>query len=163
MIVILITGILLIGGMVAEGLGSLFRHYAASELPKQTATFLNILIKQTISMIIMGVWFAILFKVLPDARASWKVVITGGFFTGILFTAGKLIIRYLLSFSNLTNIFGASGSFVLLLLFVFYSSFILYYGACFTKVFAVFIQEPIKAGEYSVTYKMVETKSIEVH
>ncbi|MEJ7681350.1 MAG: YihY/virulence factor BrkB family protein [Segetibacter sp.] len=146
MIVILLTGILLVVGMVAEGLGSLFRQYLASELPKQTATFLNILIKQTISIIIVAVWFAVLFKVLPDAKASWKVVIAGGFFTGILFTAGKIIIRYMLSFGNLTTIFGASSSLVLLLLFVFYSSFILYYGACFTKVFATYIKDPIKAG-----------------
>ncbi len=161
MIVILLTGILLIGGMVIEGLGRLFREYAANELPAQTATFLNILIKQTISIIIVAAWFAILFKVLPDAKASWKVVFTGGLFTGILFTAGKIIIRYMLSFGNLTNIFGASSSLVLLLLFVFYSSFILYYGACFTKVFATFIKDPIQAGDYSAKYRMVEIKSME--
>lgn len=146
--------------MVAEGIGSLFRHYTASELPQQTATFLNILIKQTISLIIVSVWFSMLFKILPDAKASWKVTFTGGLFTGILFTAGKILIRYVLSLGNLTNIFGASSSFALLLLFVFYSSFILYFGACFTKVFAAFIKDPIKPGNYSVPYRTVETKLV---
>lgn len=161
LIFILLSGILLIGGMVAEGFGSFLYHYTASELPKQTANFLNILIKQTISVVIVTFWFAILFKVLPDAKASWKVVFAGGFLTGILFTAGKIIIRYMLFKSNLTNIFGASSSLALLLWFVFYSSLILYYGACFTKVFATFIKDPIKAGDYSIKYKMVETKSDE--
>jgi membrane protein len=161
MVVIILTGILLIVGMIAEGFGSWVRQYAASELPEHTATFLDILIRQTISVILATTWLAILFKVLPDAKASWRVVFAGGLFTGILFTAGKTIIRYLLSLGNLTNIFGASSAFALLLLFVFYSSFILYFGACFTKVFAVFIKDPIKEGDYSVFYKMVEAKNKE--
>src|SRR5206468_3904267 len=91
LIVILLSGILFIGGMVAEGIGSWFHNHAGSELPQETATFLNILIKQTISIIVVSIWFALLFKVLPDAHASWKVVFVGGLFTGILFTAGKII------------------------------------------------------------------------
>lgn len=158
MIVILLTGILLIGGMVAEGVGNMLLRHTASEVPEQTATFLSILIRQTTSIVIASTWFAILFKLLPDAKVSWKAVFAGGLFTGIFFTIGKILIRYMLSLGNLTNIFGASSSFALLLLFVFYSSFILYYGACFTKVFATFIKAPIKAGDYSSKYRMVETK-----
>lgn len=160
MVLIILTGILLIGGMVAEGIESVLYYYTDSELTKQTAGFLHTLINQVVSTVIVTVWFAILFKVLPDAKASWKVVFAGGLFTGILFTAGKVIIRYMLSLGNLTSIFGASSSLALLLLFVFYSSFILYFGACFTKVFATFIKDPIKAGDYSIKYKMVETKSV---
>jgi membrane protein len=85
-------------------------------------------------------------------------VIAGGLFTAILFTIGKIIIRSMLSVGNLGNIFGASSSFVLLLLFVFYTSFILYYGACFTKVYASFTKEPIKAAPHAKKYKMVESK-----
>lgn len=159
LVVILFSGILFIGGMVAEGIGTWINSYAVSELPQQTANFLNILLKQMISVIIVTLWFSILFKILPDAKASWKVVFAGGLFTGILFTAGKIVIRYMLSLGNLSNIFGASSSLALLLLFVFYSSFILYYGACFTKVFATFIRDPITAGEHSFRYKMVEVES----
>ena len=161
LIVILFSGILFIGGMVAEGIGSWINSYAVSELPEQTANFLHILLKQMISAVIVTIWFSILFKVLPDAKASWKVVFAGGLFTGILFTAGKIIIRYMLSLGDLSNIFGASSSLALLLLFVFYSSFILYYGACFTRVFATFIKDPITAGEYSIKYKMVEMENEE--
>jgi len=158
MIVILLSGILFIGGMVTEGFVSILPHYTG-ELSNYTADFLTTVLKHIVSLLIVTAWFSILFKVLPDAKASWKVVIAGGLFTGVLFTAGKIVIRYALSFGNLKNIFGASSSLVLLLLFVFYSSFILYYGACFTKVFATFIKEPIEAGEDAVKYKIVEIKN----
>jgi membrane protein len=69
----------------------------------------------------------------------------------------------MLAMGNLTNIFGASSSIVLLLLFVFYSAFILYYGACFTKVFATYIKEPIKAGPHAIQYKMVEVNHDHSH
>lgn len=162
LIIILIAGVLFLGSILAEGIESMFYNYNySSSVLTPIDNFLRNFTSQGISAIIVTVWFAILFKVLPDAKASWKVVICGGFFTAILFTAGKAIIRYALSLGNITNIFGASGSFVLLLLFLFYSSFILYYGACFTKVFAIFVEEPIEAGKYAVKYKMVEMKSAE--
>lgn len=158
MIIILLAGILFLGAMLGEGLET-FLHQYSGEINSHAANFLNILFDQSISLVIVTTWFAILFKVLPDARASWRVVLTGGFFTGLLFTIGKIIIRYMLSFGNLTNIFGASSSIVLLLLFVFYTSFILYYGACFTKVYASFVNDPIKAAHYAIKYKMVEIKA----
>lgn len=158
LVIILFAGILFICGMFVDGIEAFLLQYTG-ELPSNTANFLTILINNIISVIIVSTWFAVLFKALPDAKASWKVVIAGGIFTGLLFTIGKIIIRYMLSKGNITNIFGASGSLVLLLLFVFYSSFILYYGACFTKVYATFIDQPIKAASYAIKYKMVEVKS----
>lgn len=157
MIVILLSGFLFIGGMATEGFLVILQHTTA-EFPVQAAGFLKSILNYIISVTIVTAWFSIMFKVLPDVKASWRVVITGGFFTGILFTAGKVIIRYALSFGNLNNVFGASSSLVLLLLFMFYSSFILYYGACFTKVFAAFIKQPIEAGEDAVKYKIVDVK-----
>ena len=158
MFVILLSGILFVGGMVTEGFVSVLHQYSG-ELPSHAAYFFKTVFDHIISVLIATAWFSVLFKVLPNARASWKVVTAGGFFTGILFTAGKIVIRYGLSFGNIKNVFGASSSLVLLLLFMFYSSFILYYGACFTKVFADFIGEPIEAGEQAVKYEIVEVKN----
>ncbi|HEX8462165.1 MAG TPA: YihY/virulence factor BrkB family protein [Segetibacter sp.] len=157
MIIILFAGILFLGGILAEGLEA-FLHQHTGTLHPETADMLTSLVSNLISVVIVTVWFSILFKVLPDAKTTWKVVIAGGFFTGILFSFGKIIIRYALTMGNLTNIFGASSSIVLLLLFVFYSAFILYYGACFTKVFATYIKEPIKPAHHAIQYKMVEVK-----
>lgn len=158
LIVILLAGILFIAGMLIEGLETFLGQYTGP-IPSDTADVLSVLVNNVVSIIIVSIWFAILYKVLPEAKASWKVVISGGLFTGILFSIGKLIIRFMLLRGNLTNIFGASSSLVLLLLFLFYSSFILYYGACFTKVYATFIDDPIKPGDNAIKYKMVEVKS----
>lgn len=158
LIIILLAGILFISGMLIEGLEAFLLQYTG-EIPAYTANFLSVLINNLVSIIIVSIWFSVLFKVLPDAKVSWKVVMAGGVFTGVLFSIGKIIIRSLLAAGNITNIFGASSSLVLLLLFVFYSSFILYYGACFTKVYASFIDDPVKASLYAIKYKMVEVKS----
>jgi membrane protein len=158
LIIILLAGILFICGLLVEGLEA-FLHQYTGDIPSNTANFLSILFNHLVSAVIVSIWFAILFKALPEARASWQVVIAGGVFTGVLFTIGKIIIRFMLSLGNITNIFGASGSLVLLLLFVFYSSFILYFGACFTKVYASFIHKPIEASEHAINYKLVEVKN----
>jgi len=160
LIIILFAGLLFLGGIVAEGI-EVYLHQHSGTLHPDTANFLTTLLKNFFSVVIVATWFSILFKVLPDAKPTWKVVIAGGLFTGILFSFGKVIIRYALSRGNLTNIFGASSSIVLLLLFVFYSAFILYYGACFTKVFAIYIKEPIQAAAHAIQYKMVEVKNHE--
>ena len=112
------------------------------------------LIYNATSMVAVAAWFILILKTLADARPHWKVVIAGGVFTGILFTIGKIIIRLLLSYNKVQTIYGASTSIVLLLLFIFYSSFIFYYGACFTKVFAAHINKPILPTKYAMRYAL---------
>jgi membrane protein len=158
MIIILLAGLLFIGGMVGEGVQALLGKYLNDISPLAGSTVNNVLSK-LISILIVTAWFAILFKVLPDAKPSWKVVIWGGFFTGILFTAGKIIIRYMLTMGDIHSVFGTSTSIVILLLFVFYSSFILYFGACFTKAYAALINDPIQPAEHAFKYDLVEKKS----
>jgi membrane protein len=68
----------------------------------------------------------------------------------------------MLPFRKLNSVFGASTSIVLLLLFVFYSSFILYYGACFTKAYAKFIRDPIRPRLHAIRYELAEIKSEEM-
>ncbi len=157
LIIILLAGILFVGALLAEGFEAFLHGYTGSS-PSLTSSIFDGFISQAISILIVTTWFSVLFKMLPDAKVSWRVVIPGGLFTGILFSAGKIIIRSALSAGNLNNIFGASSSIVLLLLFVFYCSFILYYGACFTKVYALFVKDPIKAASHAIKYKMVEVK-----
>ncbi|MFZ1262025.1 MAG: YhjD/YihY/BrkB family envelope integrity protein, partial [Chitinophagaceae bacterium] len=89
-----------------------------------------------------------------DGRPVWKASMIGGFLTGILFTAGRYLLRILLVDSNIGNIYGAAGSFVLILLFVFYSSFILYYGASFIAVYSVKKQWPIRPNHKAISNKV---------
>lgn len=149
MVVILLAGLLFFAGTMADGIQG-FLGYYLSDVAPLTSTVLGQVIRRIISVLVVTTWFSILFKLLPDAVPSWKVSIAGGFFTGILFSIGKILIPLFLPFGELTSIFGTSSSIVLLLLFVFYSSFILYYGACFTKAYAKHIGHPIEASTHSM-------------
>lgn len=112
------------------------------------------------SILVVTAWFTILFKILPDAIVQWKVALVGGLLTAVLFTIGKWILRQLLDYSNMVTIFGAFASVFLILLFIFYSSLILYYGASFTYGYATETDRPIKARKHSDNYevKIVSSK-----
>ncbi len=160
LLVILLAGILFLGGTFIEGLQDFLRHNF-SEFSTLTGWYINVTIGKVLSAFIATIWFAVLFKYLPDGKPSWKVAINGALFTAVLFTIGKMLIRYMLMLGNLHTVFGTSSSIVLLLLFVFYCSFILYYGACFTKVYAKHIRQPIRAGVFAFEYEVVEVKKKE--
>jgi membrane protein len=81
--------------------------------------------------------FAIIFKILPDAIIRWKDAFIGAVFTGLLFMLGKFLIGVYLGNSNLGITYGAAASFVVILTWIYYSSMILYFGAEFTKFYAI--------------------------
>jgi membrane protein len=116
------------------------------------------IINMLITLIIVSLIFAVIFKVLPDAEIKWKDVRAGAFATAILFIAGKAAISFYISKSNVGSTYGAAGSLVILLLWVYYSSIILYFGAEFTKAYAVEYAEPIHPNKYSVTTETVEVE-----
>ena len=103
--------------------------------------------------------FAVIFKVLPDADIMWKDVTAGAFTTALLFMLGKLGISFYISKSNVGSTFGTAGSLVILLVWVYYSSIILYFGAEFTKAWSVNYGLPIKPNHYAVTTKLVEVQT----
>jgi len=80
--------------------------------------------------------FAMIFKILPDVDLTWRDVGTGAVITGVLFTVGKFLIGLYLGMSTVASSFGAAASIITILLWVYYSSLILLYGAEFTKVYA---------------------------
>jgi membrane protein len=81
--------------------------------------------------------FAVIFKVLPDATIKWKDIWPGAIATSLLFLVGKFAISFYISKSEVGSTYGAAGSLVVLLLWVFYSAIILYFGAEFTKAYAI--------------------------
>ena len=102
--------------------------------------------------------FAVIFKVLPDAKIKWKDVWAGAIATTILFMLGKFAITFYISKSNIGGTYGAAGSLVVLLVWVYYSSFILYFGAEFTKAWAVRFGSEINPNSYTVFAKKIEVK-----
>lgn len=94
--------------------------------------------------------FAVIFKVLPDAQLHWRDVFIGAFFTAILFLIGKYGINIYLSRSSTVSAYGAAGAVVLIILWVYYSAIILYFGAEFTKVYANEYGGKIRPSEFAV-------------
>ncbi len=155
-LVILIAGLLFMVVLLFEG-GLAFVHRNPDDRTVAAFQAANIL-RQVVSFLLMTIWFSLLFKFLPDGRPSWKTVFAGATFTGLLFTLGKLLLQWLLTYSSMKTIYGASTSSVLLLLFVFYSSFIFYYGACFTKVWAALYNKPIQPAEHAEIYEWSQVR-----
>jgi membrane protein len=104
--------------------------------------------------------FAIIFKVLPDAHINWKDALIGAAFTSVLFLLGKLGIGYYLGNSNIGITYGTAASIIILLLWVYYSSIILYFGAEFTKTYALEAGGGITPSETAVFVIKKETKEI---
>jgi len=112
--------------------------------------------ESVLSFLIVGFLFSLMFKILPDAKIKWKDVLFGGFITAVFFTLGKLAIGFYLGQSNLTSLYGAAGSIIILMVWVYYSSIILYLGAEFTKVHAKLYGGKILPNEYAQWIKTEE-------
>jgi membrane protein len=132
MVIILLAGLLFLIGVLTDSIQAFVASYLNST-PNLGRVLLAIL-NQVLFISIVMVWFSVLFRFLTNGRPSWGSSFVGGLLTSILFTMGKYILRIMLPLSNIGSIYGTSGSIVLIMLFVFYSSFIFYFGACFVKV-----------------------------
>ena len=100
--------------------------------------------------IIITLLFTIIFKSLPDGRVVLKDCVIGAAFTAFLFMIGKFVISTYLSSTSIASVYGAAGSVILILIWVYYSAIILYFGAEFTKVYAHTHGDKIIPNEYSV-------------
>ena len=89
-----------------------------------------------VSLFVITLLFALLFKVLPDIKVTWNDVLFGAFTTAVLFTIGKFAIGLYLGKSVSSSAYGAAGSLVLVISWIYYSALILYFGAEFTHVYA---------------------------
>lgn len=156
-LIIVATGVLVLASIVAEAAKANMGRSLSVLLPT-VALYANSVFNYVLSLIFVTLWFGILFRLLPDARPSWRVALSGAFVTAFFFTLGKYLLRILLVNSNIGSLYGASASVVIILLFVFYSSFILYFGAAFTRVWSDHLQQTIKPLPYAAHYKVTEVK-----
>lgn len=155
--VILIAGILFVIGLVAEGARAFIGKYIFEFSPLFSFYF-NSVFSYIISIAVVTLWFAIVFRFLPDGRPVWKTAFAGGLLTALLFTVGKIALQWLLSYSNINTVYGTSASIILLLLFVFYSALILYYGAAFTKMWGLKKGHPVLPLPHAMNYRLIEAE-----
>lgn len=102
------------------------------------------------SLIVISILFALMFKILPDAKIKWKHVWLGSFVAGLLFTIGKTALAYYFGKAEPGSIYGAAGSVILILLWVSYSSMILFFGAEFTAAYAYMYSGTVPPSEIAI-------------
>lgn len=152
---IIAGGIFFLASFLLDSLIAYFKDYLQNVLPNWHIILIQFA-RHLISIAILTGWFSVLFKFLPDCKIQWKPVVTGSFLTAILFTIGEIILGKLLIDSGLENIYGASGFIVLVLLFVFYSSFIFFFGAALIRSYAEFSGYGIQPNGYATKYEITE-------
>jgi membrane protein len=133
---ILSVAFLLLVSLVLSAALTAFGGALGSMLPDGVSATLLQVVNQVLSLVVIAGLFAALFKVLPDARVAWRDVLVGGAATAVLFVLGKFIIGLYLGRSNPGEAFGAAGSLAVLLVWIYYSSMILLFGAEFTQLWA---------------------------
>lgn len=104
------------------------------------------------------VLFSIIFKTLPDGNIAWKDALIGSSFTSFFFMFGKFAIGFYLGSSTVATVYGAAGSVIIILIWVYYSAIILYFGAEFTKVYANAHGSKIIPNDYAVAIKVEVTE-----
>ena len=131
---ILIIGFLLLVSLVVSAVLAGISKYASSFLPAPAPLlhFLDFLF----SLAVVTVLFAMIFKVLPEIKIRWADVWAGATLTALLFTVGKFVIGFYVGKSVSASSYGAAGSLVVVVAWIYYSAFILYFGAEFTQVYA---------------------------
>jgi membrane protein len=144
---------LLFNGIMDYFLDSFMEQYP------QVAVVLVYLIHTITTFIVTAFIFAAIFKVMPDAKIKWRHVRTGAMITAVLFMVGRFVIGYLLTQNKMTSAYGAAGSVIVVLLWVFYSSMILYFGATLTHILVIEKGSRIYPNKYAVWVQQIEVES----
>jgi len=150
------VGFLLMVGLIINSLIDILNKRLATIFAHDTILLFYI-INILIVFIIITLLFSVIFKTLPDGKIAIRDCITGASFTAFLFMIGKFAISFYLGSYNIASLYGAAGSVILILVWVYYSAIILYFGAEFTKVYANTHGQKIIPNAYSVQIEKVIT------
>ncbi len=148
---------LLLVSLAIEALLKGFSHYLQSVLPGGIVIAVTVYLVFDFAVVVL--LFAMIFKFLPDVRIRWRDVWIGAVMTAILFGIGKWLLGFYLGSGAAGSAYGAASSLITLLLWVYYSSQILLFGAEFTQVYAAQAGRAFKPSEYAVRVKTTEVES----
>jgi len=128
-------GFLLLVSLILSAILAAVGEYLGLFLPGGAAV--GQALNATVSLVVVTALFAMIYKLLPDTPVAWRDVWVGALLTSFLFTLGKFAIGFYLAKASVASSYGAAGSVVILLVWVYYSSLILYLGAEFTHVYSM--------------------------
>ncbi len=143
----------LIINIAVKALSTRLEHF----LHSVTVTIFE-LINVVITLLVIAVLFGIIFKFLPDVKIKWKDVRAGAIFTALLFMFGQYLIGLYIQYAAQTSAYGAAGSIIVILVWIYYTSAILYIGAEFTQVYAEAMGRSIEPAEYAVHVEQTEVE-----
>jgi membrane protein len=143
------VGFLLLVGLIINSLTDVLSKKLLEYFPQDTI-YLFYAFNLLVVFIIITLLFTFIFKTLPDGKVVLKDCLIGASFTAFLFMIGKFAIGFYLGSSAVASVYGAAGAIILILVWVYYSAIILYFGAEFTKVYAHTHGQKIVPNSYSV-------------
>ncbi len=154
---ILSLGFVMLISFIVDAAMSLFKDFMYESFPEFTVLIIEVG-NSIFSFAIVMIFFAMIYRFLPDAYIKWRVTWVGALITTILFLLGKAIISFGLGSTNIDAMYGAAGSLVVILLWVFYSSLIFFFGAEITQQYAEMYSLDIKPKDYAVRIEINEMK-----
>jgi Predicted membrane protein len=152
-------GFILLVSLIMSALLTLLSDQLMRLLPQYTVALFEV-VNTAIILIVISALFTVIFKLLPDAIIAWKDALMGAMLTAVLFLTGKFLIGYYIGRSNLGITYGTAASIIILLTWVYYSAMILYYGAEFTKMYALQTGSGIKPKQTAVFIIKKESREV---
>lgn len=150
-------GFLLITSLILNGVILALSNEIAEYFPQLTVAMVE-WINTGLTFVIISVLFGFIFRFLPDARMRFRDIAGGALFTALLFMLGKYGITLYMQYAAPASAYGAAGSIIILLLWIYYSAAILYFGAEFTKVYANTYGKGIQPASYAVALVQSEVE-----
>lgn len=148
---------------VVVGVGNKLEVYATKVGVSEVSELLMLVVTNALTLAVVTTIFAIIFKVLPDVNLKWKPALVGALFTALLFSLGKYAIGIYIEKGEPGSAFGAASSIIVILVWVYYTSIILYFGAEFTQAYAEKFGTGIAPSKYAVHLKtIVVEKKVDV-
>ena len=151
--VILSIGFVLLISLIVDAGITFLQHFLTTYFSPDfllLAMIANLVL--TLGIIISA--FAVIFRFLPDVDVKWNAGWFGAFFTAVLFILGKIVIGLLVGNSNLGVVYGAASSIVILLMWIYYSSLIFYFGVQLSFEFSLFYNHPNRPKHYAVPFRI---------
>lgn len=154
---ILSIALLMLVSLVVSAILSFFTDYLQNLFPTIAVIFIHIL-NVVVSLGFITLLFALIYKYLPDAIIRWKDVWVGSFLTALLFVVGKFGIGWYIGNGDVGSAYGAAGSVIIILVWIYYSSLIVFFGSEFTQQYACTFGEKIRPKSNAVEVQLQEVK-----
>ena len=150
----------LIVNSIVVGVGSRIDDYATKIGFGRLSELVMLIVTNALTLAVVTTIFAVIFKVLPDVILKWRTALTGALFTALLFSLGKYAIGIYIEKGNPGSAFGAASSIIVILVWIYYTSIILYFGAEFTQAYAEKFEAGITPSKYAVHLKTIVVEKV---